>query len=168
MTPWRPLSTAHIMNMYYTHEYVPPQAPLVGRADVSIESLIAEEQTVTVCIPTTSGAGWQGRISSHFGRAPFFTLVDTHVSRLAVIPNPQAIHEHGHCVVPEGIDRNRVEAVICRGIGRNALARLRDRGIQVFVTEAETVAEGVQALEGGRLVAMSDDESCHQGDDARH
>ena len=52
---------------------------------------------MTICLPTVSDAGLTARLSPHFGRAPFFTLVETETGNVEVVPNTHQHHEHGHC-----------------------------------------------------------------------
>jgi predicted Fe-Mo cluster-binding NifX family protein len=125
---------------------------------------------MTLCIPTMDQAGLQARISTHFGRAPCYTLVDDDQAgvEVRVVLNHHAAHGHGQCSLPDSVASGVTDAVICRGIGRNALARLHERGIRVFVTEAELVEEGVRAFRGGLLSEMTAVEACHGGEHGAH
>ena len=114
-----------------------------------------------ICIPTVNETGLHGRLSTHFGRAPHYTLVESSNGALAVIPNIRAQHDHGRCDAAQDFEELGIGAVICRGLGRNALAGLRRHGVTVFVTDADTVQEAMEAFHGGRLVAAELDGACH-------
>ncbi|MEJ2503938.1 MAG: NifB/NifX family molybdenum-iron cluster-binding protein [Gemmatimonadota bacterium] len=105
---------------------------------------------MTVCIPTTDDVGAAARLSSHFGRAPFFTIVDVEAARAETVPNPRPRHEKGECDPLGALDGRGVDVVVCRGIGPGALERLRTVGIPVLTTEAWTVGDAVRAFREGR------------------
>ncbi len=116
-----------------------------------------------LCIPTTEGTGLEARLSGHFGSAPYFTVIDSETGRTEVIGNAHASHEHGQCRPTESLEGRGVEAVVCRGLGRGALAKLRGVGITVLVTEALTVAEAVRAFGAGTLVPLDEAGACQGG-----
>lgn len=100
-----------------------------------------------ICIPTEDRAGLDGMLAGHFGRAPFFTIVDRATNIAEVITNETADHDHGHCNPLEAIARAGAEVVICRGLGRGALARLYQAGIPVFITDEERVSAALASFE---------------------
>ena len=114
-----------------------------------------------LCMPTTNEAGFAGRLSTHFGRASYFTVVETGSDGVIVLENPRAAHEEGRCDAVEVLNGLAIEAVICRGLGRRVLAQMRTRGIVVLLTEAETVGDAVQAFLRGRLSPVTSEEACH-------
>lgn len=113
-----------------------------------------------LCLPTIDGSGLPGRLSPHFGSAPFFTLVDTASGLVEAWSNAHEHHEHGRCNPAMGLVGRNLDAVVCRGLGRRALQRLLDAGIPVLVTEAWTVAGALEAFHAGELRTMSDEEAC--------
>lgn len=113
-----------------------------------------------LCIPTTSDAGLTARLSPHFGSAPYFTIVDTETNEGETVRNDHAQHEHGRCDPVRSIADQRVDAAICRGLGRRALARLEEHGVRVLVTEAWTVASALEAFRLNQLRFMTAEEAC--------
>jgi len=116
-----------------------------------------------ICVPTVDNGGLEARPNDHFGSAPYFTLVDTETDEVRVIANPGAEHEHGQCrplrwLKPEGLD-----AVVCRGMGRGALANLQREGIDVFVSPQPFVSEAVEAVIKGKATRLSSDDACRGG-----
>jgi predicted Fe-Mo cluster-binding NifX family protein len=119
-----------------------------------------------ICIPTTDDTGLGGRLSQHFGRCPFFTLVDVGTGRVEILPNGQPDHESGECGGSLDLLAHRpVEAVVCRGMGRRALDRLGSVGLPVLRTEAWSVAEAVREFRAGALSPLTGDRTGHAGDD---
>ncbi len=104
-----------------------------------------------ICLPTTSAAGLAARLSPHFGRAPFFTLVETDTGAVDVIANTHQHHEHGHCDPIGALGDVAAEAVVCRGVGAHALLLLEQRGLPAYLTEEWTVESAVHAFRSGEL-----------------
>ena len=113
-----------------------------------------------VCIPTTDESGLNSTASEHFGSAPFFTLVDTESGQLEVIRNAGRDHEHGTCHPMSHLTPRHLDAVICQGMGRRALASLQEAGIDVLVTDKETVSEMIAAARKGELSRLPGEEAC--------
>lgn len=108
-----------------------------------------------VCIPTTNDAGLRGRVSPHFGRSPFFTLVDLETTETHTMPNPEAGHEAGRCRVAEALTGRILDAVVCRDMGPIVLDELREQGVAVLRTDAWTVAGAIRQFREGRLYRLT-------------
>lgn len=103
-------------------------------------------------------------MAGHLGRAPFLTVVDTDGGEVAVLEN--APHDGGHCHPTAVIDGRGVDAILCSGVGRRAVAALEGAGIRVLVTQAQRVDEAVEALRRGAARALGASEACgghHEG-----
>ena len=116
-----------------------------------------------ICIPTEDDAGLDGILAGHFGRAPFFTVVDRATNTAEVIANAAADHDHGHCNPLEAISRSGAEVVICRGLGRGALVRLYEAGVPVFITDEQRVSAAVASFEAEELQNPSLESACGGG-----
>ncbi|MCG6956443.1 MAG: NifB/NifX family molybdenum-iron cluster-binding protein [Gemmatimonadetes bacterium] len=113
-----------------------------------------------LCIPTINERGLTARLSPHFGSAPYHTVIESDTGEASVIVNEHARHEHGRCEPAKGLEGRGVGAVVCRGLGRRALAALNGAGIEVLVTEGWTVAEALDDFREGRLASMSWEAAC--------
>ncbi len=113
-----------------------------------------------LCIPTVDNRGMDARLADHFGRAAFFTLVDTSNGNAVTILNRNAEHEHGRCKPTESLESLQLDKFICRGIGRRAVEKLRTLNREVYLVDAETVAEALEAYCVGRLHRITADEMC--------
>jgi predicted Fe-Mo cluster-binding NifX family protein len=109
------------------------------------------EEIVRLCIPIVRDDGPDSVISSHFGSAPWFMVVDTATGTRAALANTNVHHEHGRCSPLETLSSERLDGVVVRSIGRSALSRLRQAGLDVLRTERETVGEALAAFEAGWL-----------------
>jgi predicted Fe-Mo cluster-binding NifX family protein len=117
-----------------------------------------------ICIPTMDDRGKEASPSDHFGSAPFFTFVDTDTGEYEAVRNGGASHVHGACQPLKFLGSRPVDAVVCRGLGRGAFARLAEAGVKVFVTLESDAQETVRALDDGRLRALTAEAACHGHD----
>jgi predicted Fe-Mo cluster-binding NifX family protein len=116
-----------------------------------------------LCIPTTDDRGHQGRLSDHFGSAPYFTIVDDASGTVEVIRNGHAQHQPGRCDAATGLAAHAIDAVLCLGLGRRALAGLEQAGIRVFVTPAVDVNGAVETFHAGRMTPLTAETACGGG-----
>jgi len=113
-----------------------------------------------LCIPTTTGAGADALICDHFGSAPGFVLYDQKAKTYESIDNPKADHEHGQCRPMELLADRGIVAMVCRSMGRNAVAAVERAGIKVFTTQGATVQDAIDEFIAGRLVKLSPEAGC--------
>jgi predicted Fe-Mo cluster-binding NifX family protein len=114
-----------------------------------------------LCIPTLDDGGLEAVPSDHFGSAPYFTFVDTESDSCDVTRNSGAGHAHGQCRPLDFLGKATVDAILCRGLGKRAFARLKRAGIAVYVTLEKDVGATVRAFEGGFLRELTSEEACH-------
>lgn len=113
-----------------------------------------------LCIPTESNLGMDALVFDHFGSAPFFIIVETGTGEIEVISNQNQHHSHGQCMPMQQLGSYQIEGVVCRGMGRNALARLSSAGINVFIAVSNTVSEVVEKARAGQLKLLDADQAC--------
>ena len=121
-----------------------------------------------ICIPTHGDEGLRAEVAGHLGRAPFLTLVDTESGELAVIPN--APHQNGQCQPTAPLEGRGVDAIVCSGVGRRALAAIETAGMRVLMARASRVDEVLESLRLGAVRELSAQEACggHQDADGCH
>ncbi|RLF53830.1 MAG: dinitrogenase iron-molybdenum cofactor biosynthesis protein [Thermoplasmata archaeon] len=117
-----------------------------------------------VCIPTASDGGLEDEISEHFGRASTFTIVDLDSGETKVIRN-ESVHMGGKIYPPEIMAREKVDAMICKGIGVKALFRFSELGIDVYIAEGGKVREILESFKRGDLKKADTGDTCpgHRG-----
>jgi predicted Fe-Mo cluster-binding NifX family protein len=113
-----------------------------------------------LCVPTLDNTGPDALISAHFGSAPYFEFVDTDAEAFEAVSNAHAHHAHGSCNPLSALTSRRVDAVVCRGLGRRAFERLDAAGIPVYVTDGLDVAAAIAAFDTGRLQRLTIDATC--------
>lgn len=106
-----------------------------------------------IAISTEDKNGLESRISHHFGRCPYYVLVDVEnqqVQNTKGIENPfHARHQPG--MVPEFIKSQGVDLMISGGMGRRAIDFFDQFGIQVATGANGTVSSTLDAYFNGQL-----------------
>ena len=119
-----------------------------------------------ICIPSTDDRGLESKVFDHFGRAPFFTLVETQSGKLEVMPNPDC-HDGAHgrhtCHHTGHLKARGVDAVVSGGIGRGAFAGLNKAGIEVLIAGPGTVRDMVERVKSGNARRLSLEQTCGGG-----
>lgn len=111
-------------------------------------------------------AGLESRIAPHFGRCPYFILVDLdgeEIVSVTAVENPHyPDHEPG--MVPSFIRDQKAAVMISGGMGGRAIAFFREFGIGTATGASGTVKEGVASYLAGDLSGAkpcSDSEAHH-------
>jgi predicted Fe-Mo cluster-binding NifX family protein len=96
---------------------------------------------------TTSGTTLEGHLDPRFGRAPRFLVLETDTGAFEVVDNHVGVDAaHGAGVqAAETLARLGVRALVAGYCGPKALAVLARAGIEVYNTDARTVAEAIEA-----------------------
>lgn len=116
-----------------------------------------------VVVPVADGSGLKSRLAEHFGRAPYFAVVeleeDGKVSKVEVVSN-RGEHFGGMGHPHDFILESKPDAIIVYGMGPRGLSNFQNAGIAVFKANANTVEEVVAAYKDGKLQELT--EGCHQ------
>ena len=96
------------------------------------------------------------KVSSHFGKAYAFAVVDTETGEVKVVDNPRNTLKLQHGTgkfIAQTLEREKVKAVLLREIGEGAFGHLKSKGIDIYLVpkEIKTVKEAVEAFKNGRL-----------------
>lgn len=104
---------------------------------------------------TTSGETLESPLDPRFGRAPRFLVLETDTSAFEVVDNRAGVDAaHGAGIqAAETLARLGVRAVVTGHCGPKAQSVLTRAGIDVYNTDAKTVAEAIEAYRAGTLVA---------------
>jgi predicted Fe-Mo cluster-binding NifX family protein len=114
-----------------------------------------------VSIPTMGDKGLDESVGEHFGRVPTYTIVDLDTNEVTVIPNTSH-HMGGHRQPPEILQSKGINVMICRGLGRRAIAMFQDFGINVHIGATGTVREAIDAFKSGQLQRAGIGNACEQ------
>jgi predicted Fe-Mo cluster-binding NifX family protein len=113
-----------------------------------------------ICVPTEDEAGLASIVCGHFGSAPCFSLLDIDTGEVETMENGNRHHTHGQCMPVDQLRDVRFDAVVVRGMGRNALARLSEAGIEVKITTGLDLHGVLEEARTGRLVRLDPAAAC--------
>ena len=117
---------------------------------------------VRIVVPVSEEKGIDSRLSQHFGRAPFYAIIDLDEKRQVIgegtIANTSE-HFGGVGLPPDRILQLKPAALVTYGLGSKALRIFQDAGVAVLRTEADNVREVVNAYTKNELQELT--HGCH-------
>jgi predicted Fe-Mo cluster-binding NifX family protein len=114
---------------------------------------------IAISVDTTHGL--EAPVSPHFGRCPFYAIVDVddgQVLSVQTVPNPYYL-EHVPGVVPQFIQGQGVNVMLTGGMGYRAVSFFEQLGIQPVTGASGTVREALDAFWQGDLGGAA---PCHE------
>jgi predicted Fe-Mo cluster-binding NifX family protein len=121
---------------------------------------------VRIVIPVLDKGGVDARLSEHFGRAPYFAVIDLDehggISSQRTIANTSE-HFGGTGRPPDRILQLRPNALITYGMGPQALSIFQEAKVAVLRADTDMVRDVLKAYNEDRLQELT--EGCHH---ARH
>jgi predicted Fe-Mo cluster-binding NifX family protein len=135
-----------------------------------------------IAVPSADDTGLQAMISEHFGRSPYFTIVDTDGAPLEIVSNMSPNHgpsagsgqhdhehhhdgsgHHGHGYAFRSLSEKEVDILVCRGLGMRAMQLFREKGIRIYCGAEGTVQDAVLSFKEGKLSEAGPEHACHHG-----
>ncbi len=109
-----------------------------------------------IAITSEENKGLEGLVCQHFGRSPYFVVVDIEKDKIAqveTIGNP-FYQKHNPGDVPAFVAERGVNALVSGGMGKRAINFFEQYGIKVATGAFGTVAQSVEKyLQGSFTVA---------------
>ena len=114
--------------------------------------------TQRIVIPTEDKSGFEANLAQHFGRAPYYTVVDldeshkivgvrTEVNKGEHVGGSGHPHEHLLALKPN--------IFVVQGMGPGCLSSLQDAGVTVLKATGTTVKEITEQFKEGKLSALA-------------
>jgi predicted Fe-Mo cluster-binding NifX family protein len=106
-----------------------------------------------VAISADDSSGLDSVVSPHFGRCPYYILVDLdghQVQQVSAVENPYYGH-HQPGQVPSFIERQGANVMLAGGMGRRAIALFQQGGIEPVTGATGTVRHALEQYLGGAL-----------------
>ncbi len=114
--------------------------------------------TKRIVIPTENNSGLEAHLAQHFGRAPYYTIVDldeknnnvgvrTEVNKGEHVGGTGHPHEHLLALKPN--------IFVVKGMGPGCLSSLQNAGINILEATGSTVNEIVECFKEGKLNALA-------------
>ena len=102
-----------------------------------------------VAIPSKDDRGMESEVEEHFGRARYYTIVDT--DGMSAEPVPVPFEEHGPGDIPEFLKSHGAEVIIAYGMGGRAIQFFDQMGIEVITGARGRIGDVVRAYMEARL-----------------
>jgi predicted Fe-Mo cluster-binding NifX family protein len=106
-----------------------------------------------IALASENQGGLEGAISAHFGRCPFYTLVDVEGNQILsseVVRNPH-FPNHQPGVIPQFIQSQKANVMIAGGMGPKAIDFFHQFGIDVVTGAQGRVRDVVEAYLRGEI-----------------
>jgi len=118
----------------------------------------ASEMNIRLVIPVSDEKGLDSALSQHFGRAPFYAIIDLDENGKIIgqgtIANTSE-HFGGVGLPPDRIMQLKPKALVTYGLGSRALEMFQAGGVAVLRTEAESVKQVVDAYNNNELQELT-------------
>ena len=109
-----------------------------------------------IAVSADSAEGLNSGVSPHFGRCPFFVLVDIDengtIRNVTSVANP-CYGNHAPGQVPAFINSQGVDVMVSGGMGAGAISYFNQYGITVATGAVGAVADAIEAYFDGALSA---------------
>jgi len=106
-----------------------------------------------IAISADDRNGLDSVVSPHFGRCPYYILVDVEgqeVQAIHAVDNPY-YYQHAPGQVPGFIHSQSVDVMLTGGMGQRAIGFFREYGIEAVTGASGTVRHALQRYLGGTL-----------------
>jgi predicted Fe-Mo cluster-binding NifX family protein len=115
--------------------------------------------TDKVIIPTENQQGLNARLAEHFGRAPYYTIVELddsgEVSNVKTVSNVGE-HAGGMGYAHDNILTYKPTALIVYGMGPRGLMTFQSAGVAVLKANADTVNKVIAAYKNDELPELTE------------
>ncbi len=115
--------------------------------------------TDKVIIPTENQLGLNARLAEHFGRAPYYAIVELDengdISDVETVPNTGE-HAGGMGFSHDHILDYKPTVLIVYGMGPRGLNTFQSAGVAVLKANANTVSEVISAYKNDRLQELTE------------
>jgi len=93
-----------------------------------------------IVIPTNNKRGLDDAVAEHFGRCNTYTFLNERGEVIEIIDNTSE-HMGGAKLAPKLIKEHGADVLLCKALGPKALDLCKQLGVDVYISEAETVKE---------------------------
>ncbi|MBU4331612.1 NifB/NifX family molybdenum-iron cluster-binding protein [Patescibacteria group bacterium] len=114
-----------------------------------------------IVIPTNNKTGLDDKVAEHFGRCLTYTFLDEKGNLVEIIDNTSE-HSGGVGLPPELMKKHGANILLCKDLGPRALNLCQQLGIDVYVSQAETVKDIFKAWQDKKLKKAGTEDACEQ------
>ena len=99
-----------------------------------------------VAIPVEEDRGLESPVCEHFGRAPYFAVVDLNGKEFSLEVRRNPLVEHTEGALPELLKNWGVDRIVTSRMGRKAQQFFSQFGVEVVLGASGTVKDVLKAL----------------------
>jgi len=109
-----------------------------------------------IAVTASNNNGYESEVNKHFGRSPFFAIVDTKDDEIDLIKNSAAQASSGAGVqAAQLISDQGVEVLLSGSVGPKAYTALSSGDIKMYITKDDTVGKAVESFVNDELSQLS-------------
>jgi len=112
-----------------------------------------------IVVPTNNRKGLDDKIADHFGRCSTYTFVNEKGELIEIIDNTSE-HMGGVGLPPELMKKHGADILLCRELGPRAIDLCKKLGIEVYVSQAETVRGIFELWQNKKLKKAGIEDTC--------
>jgi predicted Fe-Mo cluster-binding NifX family protein len=112
-----------------------------------------------IAFPIMDNNGFESSLAYHFGRAPFFALVESKTGEINIIENA-GDHFGGMKATPKFLNDHNVNLLICQALGRKAITLFKQLEIDVKLTKEKNVKAAYDAFCNGQIANATEADGC--------
>ena len=120
---------------------------------------------VKICVPSMESTGLLSEISTHFGKTPYFTILEVENEEIKTIEikKIESRHAGGKKTPAEIIIEINPDVVLCANLGLKAVEMLKEHGITINVGASGTVENTFNDFINGKLKLGTENTVCMEG-----
>lgn len=110
-------------------------------------------------LPIENNLQMRSIIANHFGHAPAFAVVNDDKELIKIIYNT-SVHFGGKIQSPELLKNQKIDVLLCKALGPNAIKLFEQFGIQVFIGAKKSVSKTIDLFHSGKLTMATNENAC--------
>ncbi|MBL7142471.1 MAG: NifB/NifX family molybdenum-iron cluster-binding protein [Candidatus Pacebacteria bacterium] len=114
-----------------------------------------------IVIPTDNKKGLEDTVAEHFGRCLTYTFLNEKGEVVEIVDNTSE-HMGGAGLPPELMKKHGADILLCKDLGPRALDLCSQLGIDVYVSQAETVKEIFEMWKNNKLKKAGPEDVCEE------
>jgi predicted Fe-Mo cluster-binding NifX family protein len=118
-----------------------------------------------ICIPSMDDKGLFSEISVHFGKSPYFTILDVEDNKIKEIKviKSEGKHAGGKKTPAEIIIQLKPDVLLCANLGSKAIQMLNKEGVKIFAGASGNVENTFEEWKNNNLQLADEKTSCMKG-----
>ena len=114
-----------------------------------------------IVIPTNNKKGLEDEVAEHFGRCNTYTFLNEKGDVLEIIDNTSE-HMGGRGLPPELMKKHEADILLCNGLGPRAVNLCKELGIDVYVSQTQTVKEIFEMWKNNKIKKAGVENACEE------